>query len=206
MPEQSFRRLILDLQLWPKMTITAEKLLVGLSRVQMLDHLRILPFGPGQNEQHLYCLKPNQLMLHWFAGFNEAGIWSPQGAAASIQKHPLTSTKKRAATSTGSTKRQASTKSSAPPKTSSDQSSESSSVRVVSQFRLNLAHAWRANTDKLFHAFNVPGDGHCLFHSYILFLKLQTAVSELRRQTVDYIASDPNPIRRLSALNAHIAR
>ena len=112
---KSFRRLILDLQLWPKMSLTAEKLLVGLSRVQMLDHLRILPYGPGQNEQHLYCLKPNQLMLHWFAGFNESGIWSPQGSAASIQKHPLTSTKKRASTSTGSTKRQPSNKSSAPP-------------------------------------------------------------------------------------------
>ena len=100
---KSFRRLILDLQLWPKMSLTAEKLLVELSRVQMLDHLLILPFGPGQNEQHLYCLKPSQLMLHWFAGFNEPGVWSPQGSAASIQKHPLTSTKKRAATSTGST-------------------------------------------------------------------------------------------------------
>ena len=38
---KSFQRLILDLQCWPKMPLTAEKVLVGLSRVAKLDHLRI---------------------------------------------------------------------------------------------------------------------------------------------------------------------
>ncbi len=36
---KSFQRLILDLQNWPKMQLTAEKVLVGLSRVAEMDHL-----------------------------------------------------------------------------------------------------------------------------------------------------------------------
>jgi hypothetical protein len=80
------------------------------------------------------------------------------------------------------------------------------SVRVVSQFRLNLAHALRVNTDKLFHSFFVEGDGHCLFRSFIQYLKISTPISQLRRETVDYIASDPSSINRLNALNAHILR
>ncbi len=68
---KSFRRLILDLQLWPKMSLTAEKVLVGLSRVETLEHLRILPYNPSGNQNHLYTLKPNELMLHWFAGYDE---------------------------------------------------------------------------------------------------------------------------------------
>ncbi len=72
---KSFKRLILDLQQWPKMSLTAEKVLVGLSRVETLEHLRILPYGPSQNQNHLTNLKPNELMLHWMAGFNESGFW-----------------------------------------------------------------------------------------------------------------------------------
>ena len=77
---------------------------------------------------------------------------------------------------------------------------------MVSQFRLNLAHASRGNVDKLHHSFFVDGDGHCLFRSFVQFLKISTSIAELRRQTVDYIASDPSSINRLNALNAHIAR
>ena len=84
---KSFRRLILDLQLWPKMFLTAEKVLVGLSRVETLEHLRILPFCPSQNQNHLYTLKPNEMMLHWVAGYDEAGHWSVHGSVQFIQKH-----------------------------------------------------------------------------------------------------------------------
>jgi hypothetical protein len=180
------------------MSLTAEKLLVGLSRVERLDHLRILPYGPGQNEQHLYSLKPNQLMLHWFARFNESGVWSPQGSAASVQKHPLTYSKKRA--STASTTRQNSNKPSVQPEMS-NQASDQNSVRVVSQYRLNLAHAWRGDTDRLFHAFHVPGDGHCLFHSYILFLKIPTTVSGVLEIDDDDIDLDAIIIAIMTLMN-----
>ena len=201
---KSFKRLILDLQQWPKMSLTAEKVLVGLSRVETLEHLRILPYGPSQNLNHLYYLKPNELMLHWMAGFNESGFWSVQGSAQSIQKHPLTSKNSGKTTSAATPGKTSTKKTTKHAETSTGPTTNS--VQVVSQFRLNLAHALRANTDKLFHSFFVEGDGHCLFRSFIQYLKITTPISELRRQTVDYIASDPSPINRLNALNAHILR
>ncbi len=95
---KSFRRLILDLQLWPKMQLTAEKVLVSLSRVETLNHLRILPYAVGQTEKHLYQLKPNKLMFHWVQGFDENGIWCPQRAAQSILRNPISKTNKNKST------------------------------------------------------------------------------------------------------------
>lgn len=203
---KSFKRLILDLQLWPKMSLTAEKVLVGLSRVETLEHLRILPFGPSQTQNHLLAMKPNELMLHWVAGYNESGYWSTQGSAQSIQKHPLNSTKKGKTTSKKTQGRTSSKTATKSADTATAPSSDENSVHVVSQFRLNLAHASRGNVDKLHHAFFVPGDGHCLFRSFVQFLKISTSIAQLRRQTVNYIASDPDSINRINALNAHIAR
>ena len=203
---KSFKRLILDLQLWPKMSLTAEKVLVGLSRVETLEHLRILPFSPSQTINHLLAMKPNELMLHWVAGYDESGYWSTQGSAQSIQKHPLNSKNKGKTNS----KKTSGCTSSKPATMSADTAtapkSGQNSVQVVSQFRLNLAHASRGSVDKLHHAFFVPGDGHCLFRSFVQFLKISTSISQLRRQTVNYIASDPDSINRINALNAHIAR
>ncbi len=146
-------------------------------------------------------------MLHWMAWFDESGFWSVQGSAQSIQKHPMTSKNKRKTTASATTPGHTSTKKTTKrAETSTGPTTNSNSVQVVSQFRLNLAHALRENTDKLYHSFFVEGDGHCLFRSFIQYLKISTTISELRRQTVDYIASDPSPINRLNALNAHIAR
>jgi hypothetical protein len=203
---KSFRRLILDLQLWPKMSLTAEKVLVGLSRVETLEHLRILPYNPSGNQNHLYTLKPNELMLHWFAGYNESGRWSVHGSVQSIQKHPLNSKNKSRTTSKHTPGRASSKPATKSADTSTGPIPDHNSVRVVSQFRLNLSHALPGNVDKLHHAFFVEGDGHCLFRSFVRFLKISTSIVELRRQTVDYIASDPSSINRLNALNAHIAR
>ena len=203
---KAFKRLILDLQLWPKMSLTAEKVLVGLSRVETLEHLRILPFSPSQTQNHLYAMKPNELMLHWVAGYDESGYWSVNGSAQSIEKYPLNSKNKNKKTP----KQTPARPSSKPATESADKSTrklpEPNSVQVVSQFRLNLAHASRGNVEKLHHAFFVPGDGHCLFRSFVQFLKISTSIAQLRRQTVQYIASDPDPMNRLNALNAHIAR
>jgi hypothetical protein len=149
-------------------------------------------------------MKPNELMLHWVAGYNESGYWSTQGSAQSIQKHPLNSKGKTTSKKTqGRTSSKTATKSA---DTATAPNSDENSVHVVSQFRLNLAHASRGNVDKLHHAFFVPGDGHCLFRSFVQFLKISTSIAQLRRQTVNYIASDPDSINRINALNAHIAR
>jgi hypothetical protein len=57
-----------------------------------------------------------------------------------------------------------------------------------------------------YQSFEIPGDGHCLFNSFLRSLHLQTRVSELRRQMIQQIFSDQNAMRRLSTLNAHISR
>ena len=71
------------------MYLSAEKVLVGLSRVQTLQHLRIIPFAPGQTDNHLHSLRPNEIMLHWFAGYGNDGLWSAQNSAASIARNPI---------------------------------------------------------------------------------------------------------------------
>ena len=71
------------------MYLSAEKVLVGLSRVQTLQHLRIIPFAPGQTDNHLHSLRPNEIMLHWFAGYGKDGLWSAQNSAASIARNPI---------------------------------------------------------------------------------------------------------------------
>jgi hypothetical protein len=90
---KSFPKLILDLQLWPKLSLTAEKVLVGLSRSQRMDDLRILPFSAGQTEEHLFKLKPNVAMLNWLSGFNSDGKWCPELTKESIKKYPLQKSK-----------------------------------------------------------------------------------------------------------------
>ena len=209
---KSFKRLVLDLQSWPKMTLTAEKMLVGFSRVEKLDHLRILPFGPGQTEQHLYGLKPSELMIHWFLGFGPDGIWSAQRSAQSIAKHPISKKKKSASSSKSSkTTHWQSPKTSAKSTdsahaTGASFSSVSMSTQVVSQFRINLSHAPPSDPARFYHAFAIPGDGHCLFNSFRRSLLLQDTVATLRQQMIDFISGERDAMKRLSALNAHISR
>jgi hypothetical protein len=131
------------------MSLTAEKVLVGMSRAAQLNRLRILPFAPGQIDNHLHSLNPNALMLHWFARYGPDGIWSAQRSAQSIQKFPLSLTKnkhKKIANTSGkgASEKTRTSKSTAikTTKTPSKNASNSlHSVQISSQFRLNLAHA-----------------------------------------------------------------
>jgi hypothetical protein len=187
------------------MYLSAEKVLVGLSRVQTLQHLRIIPFAPGQTDNHLHSLRPNEVMLHWFAGYGNDGFWSAQNSAQSIAKNPLSSKKQSKTKSSVNSTKKASSSSSTPSKKVPN-TSDTNLPRVVKQFRLNAAHSLPADSTKLFHAFFVPGDGNCLFHSFKSALHLMTSVSILRRQVVDLISDESDPMKRLSTMNAHIAR
>jgi hypothetical protein len=80
------------------------------------------------------------------------------------------------------------------------------SHRVLRQFPLNQAHAIRGTPDKLFSAYFVPYDGHCLFKAFKEALSLDASIQELRTQVVHIISEESNPAIRISALNAHIAR
>ena len=199
------------------MYLSAEKVLVGLSRVESLQHLRILPFAPGQTDNHLLSLKPCDIMLNWFNGYAPDGVWSAARSAASIAKYPLPTKRKQRqnSSSTPQTRQPPKQKPSNIPspsmgttssKSVSSLTSVSGSIRVVAQFRLNMAHALSSDSARLFHSFDIPGDGDCLFTSFIRSLHLSTSVSSLRRQVVDSIADEQDPAIRLSALNTHIAR
>ena len=187
------------------MYLSAEKVLVGLSRVQTLQHLSIIPFAPGQTDNHLHSLRPNEVMLHWFAGYGNDGFWSAQNSAASIAKNPI-SHKKHSKTKSSVTSKNKKSSTSTTTSKKDQQSSDSNLARVVKQFLLNAAHAPPTDTTKLFHSFWVPGEGHCLFNSFKSALHLMTTVSILRRQVVDLISDESDAMKWLSTMNAHIAR
>jgi hypothetical protein len=144
-------------------------------------------------------------MLHWFAGYGNDGFWSAQNSAQSIAKNPLSSKKQSKTKSSVNSTKKASSSSSTPSKKVPN-TSDTNLPRVVKQFRLNAAHSLPADSTKLFHAFFVPGDGNCLFHSFKSALHLMSSVSILRRQVVDLISDESDPMKRLSTMNAHIAR
>jgi hypothetical protein len=95
---------------------------------------------------------------------------------------------------------------SCPAKSRQKEKSQFQQRRVTSRFPINISHAPEGNTDRLWHAFEVAEDGHCLFNAFKYSLQIQDSVSELRRQVVHSIENQPNAMRRLSALNAHIGR
>jgi len=217
---KSFNKLCLDLQLWPRMALTAEKCLVGWSRVQKMTDLRILPFAPSQNDKHLLLLKPNLQMLHWFSGFDSNGMWNPDLSKKAIAEHPLPKQNKsknssKTANHTKSTKSAQTSRSDTSPSkkdnrdTSSTKKKTSSSLqksRVVSQFQLNISQSNPSEPDKYYNAFQVPADGHCLFSSFKNSLQLATSVQNLRQLVVDFFANSPDPSKRITALNEHILR
>jgi hypothetical protein len=226
---KGFSKLILDLQPWPGMSLSYEKLLVGLSRVSTKSNVKILPMHPSQSLNHLFKLKPNVSMLNWLAGYNADGRWCPELARDAVQKNPIVYEKQRQAKSNCPLRQQGSQtkqKTSQPSNSKvskpnvqlqsklqmrnqtrkATDDSQLSTFHVVSRFPLNLAHAPRNDADKLYKAFHVPKDGHCLFNAFKFSLQIQQSVAELRQQVVSFIENDTDPMRQLATLNAHIGR
>lgn len=158
-------------------------------------------------------------MLIWLSGYDVNGKWNAINSKNTLAKFPLNSKKsKPKSTTTNKTSgaesdplspHSTSTKSRAQKQTPPDldQSSQSSSSHRISRhFPLNLAHAVPTDPDRLFIAFFVPYDGHCLFNSFISSLQLRSTVQELRTAVVRNISEVSSPQIRISALNTHIAR
>ena len=72
---KTLESVILDFNLFPRMSLAFEKVLVGFSRVKMVDDVRIMPLLEGQTFDHLFRLKPNPRMLCWIAGYGPDGIF-----------------------------------------------------------------------------------------------------------------------------------
>ena len=156
---------------------------------------------------HIYKLRPDTRMLIWLAGFDQHGKWTPRLAQQALTKYPCSSSKNKKKMATTPQKK-TSTKDSHPKtNTGPTQSLQSPpSHRVLRQFPLNQAHAIRGTPDKLFSAYFVPYDGHCLFKAFKEALGLDASIQELRAQVVRVISDEGDPAIRISALNAHISR
>ncbi len=86
---------IVDLDLWPGMHLTFEKVYVALTRVKCLEDISLMPTLPGQNLDHLFSLLPDLLMLVWNAGFGPDGIWDAERCKAAMDQLPNEVFKKR---------------------------------------------------------------------------------------------------------------
>jgi hypothetical protein len=86
---------IIDLNCWPGMHLSFEKLNVALTRVKTCDDIRLLPTLPGQNLDHLFSLRPDPRMLVWRAGFGSDGMWDPELCKAAMDLLPPDFFKKR---------------------------------------------------------------------------------------------------------------
>ena len=233
---KSYNQLIVDLQMYPRMSLTFEKLLVSLSRykiyiisylfwclmifpfrVSCMDNIRILPFSIGQTMLHITRLRPDPHMLLWLSGFDQHGKWNALLAKKALSKYPLQTKKGKttvtqqkssnplsqsAQTSKNSTRTTAQKNNT----DSSTRSQSASSHRVLRRFQLNIQHAIQSAPDRLFSAYFVPYDGHCLFKAFQEALQIETSVQELRTQVVREISLETDAAIRISALNAHIAR
>ena len=178
-----------------------------------MDHIRILPLSPSQTFQHLFQLKPDLRMLVWLAGFDDQGIWTAAKSKSALTKYPIQ--KKKHNTTPSNKKSQPSSQSSTCSKPTSQKrntsrqgpSSQSQPAhRISRQFTLNLAHSIPGNPDRMFTAFFVPYDGHCLFKSFKDALQIDTSIHDLRAQVVRTISEETDPAIRISALNTHISR
>jgi hypothetical protein len=79
---------IIDLNSWPRMNLSFEKVNVALTRVKTLEDLRLMPVLPGQSLDHLYRLRPDPRMQVWRAGFGPDGNWSPELCKSAIDRLP----------------------------------------------------------------------------------------------------------------------
>ena len=176
-----------------------------------MNNIRILQFAPSQNMQHLYQLRPDLRMLIWLAGYDKHGKWTASLAQSALTKYPLglKKKKKNAPPHTGSSQNTppASKNTTSKKNTGASRSSVSSpSHRVLRRFQLNLTHAMQETPDRLFCAFFVAYDGHCLFTAFKEALQVETSIQELRNQVVREISEETDAAIRISALNTHIAR
>jgi len=86
---------ILDLNQWPGIHLSFEKVYVALTRVKTRNDIRLMPLHPGQNFQHLYSLKPDARMLVWLAGFGPDGMWDPQRCIEKLKTLPCNVLKRK---------------------------------------------------------------------------------------------------------------
>jgi hypothetical protein len=66
---RTIQRVILETNKHPRGKLTHSMMLVGLTRVRDLAHIRTMPLLEGQTNAHLFNLRADPLMLAWLKGF-----------------------------------------------------------------------------------------------------------------------------------------
>jgi hypothetical protein len=228
-------RLILDLNHYPYGRLTHAMLLVGLTKVRDIDHIRILPRLPGQTQDHL--LKPDVVMLAWMAGFNaKTGTWSEvlahnahdeilaalrcgrktnrHASSAQLPQHtkPATVPPSARATDSDPSKDQGS-KSAASGDSSQAKPSGNRWLRnLTPSLGFKIASQGLISNMKPFgrsagyRSFKNGGGGDCLFESFKQALELSDTVLNMRRHLVDTLAAESSPDKHAHQLNEHVLR
>ncbi len=224
---------IIDLSLWPGMHLTFEKVYVALTRVKLLEDIRLMPTLAGQSLDHLFSLQPDPRMLVWSAGFGPDGMWDAERCKAAMDQLPNEFFKKRkpncpfrkwkASFQPSSSKAHSSkssgektncdhsvgkSSSSSPGKDKTGTGKDKSAMGNVSPavtaiFRLD--HPIQQSRAKVFRAFHIPPDGDCLFCSVKTLLNLPIPVAELRTQVVDFM-DGLSPVEQVNIINEHLLR
>ena len=221
---------ILDLNQWPGMHLSFEKIYVALTRVRTMHDVRLMPLHCGQSFDHLFRLKPDPRMLAWLAGFGPDGIWDADLCKKAIERFPADCFKKKRNPRSSQPKTNSSAPDENAPSARSDNASDgtnqsgngqgqnrtgtnrrqdsakSSGVardQITARFRLDLPIPRCRQTD--FKSYHVAGDGDCLFTSVKKLLSLQISVSELRTQVVEHMDT-LSLERRMTIVNEHLLR
>lgn len=225
---------IIDLNLWPGMHLSFEKLNVALSRVKTRNDIRLMPVLPGQNLDHIYSLRPDPRMLVWRAGFGPDGMWDPERSKAAMDLLPADFFKKRKQKRSNKKWKPASQqgndesnldrhkygrkhanesgeKNSAPSKKGKNSTSRKNSSAIRNPLipavtaMFKLDQPVPGTRNKSFKSFDVLPDGDCLFHSVIRLLDLSMPVADLRTQVVEHQDGLP-AVEQINIINEHLLR
>ena len=232
---KGFSKLILDLNSWPKAHLAFEKVLVGLSRVGMLDDIRLFPLLPKQTLSHLWKLQPDQDMLVWLRSYNQDGKFSADLAADAYKQRPKKKPRASSNNQPATANEQNQHQNKRPSRPRNDAAAKSRSMSVPSKKNEDIStgtqrkprsasissgtESRKRNIIKTFRlrctapnvptrqfcSFFVKGDGDCLFASVKQLLHLDLSITEMRRQVVQYIQNTLVNVR-ISAVNEHLAR
>ena len=207
-------RLILDLNKYPNGKLTHAMVLVGLSRVRDLTHIRTMPMQKGQDQRHLLKLKANPEMLCWLNGYNTPNkTWSFELAQQALSKitgaPPPTHHKRPRPADVEPAPSSVASKKTCPPATAPR--------RPLTRTKLVASRTFTINSEgrisnmqalhKAFTSFDNLGNGDCLFESFKQSCPHITAnYKEMRANMVRHIESIADPQIRVGHLNEHVFR
>ena len=165
-------------------------LLVGLTRVRSLDHVRIMPLLDGHSLEHLKKLAPNRRMLCFLAGYDKQGIWHPDKTREALDKFRNPKKNQPPARAKQKPRSTPSVKPAipAPCNTRAKRSApEHPTARPAGQQRVSRRFLVPQLSPTLHSSFDTPEDGNCLFHAFSAATTCTQSAHALRTNLMDHI-------------------